>query len=73
MGPTILMCDSHVCDHKMLQYVIDLIGVDKVMQGSDYPFPLGEAIPGQLVRSAPLNDSHKKIILGDSAKTWLGL
>jgi aminocarboxymuconate-semialdehyde decarboxylase len=65
--------DSHVCDHKMLQYVIDLIGADKVMQGSDYPFPLGEAVPGELVRSAPLDDKTKKIIMGDAAKAWLGL
>ncbi len=65
--------DSHVCDHKMLQYVIDLIGADKVMQGSDYPFPLGEAVPGELVRSAPLDDKTKKIIMGDAAKVWLGL
>jgi len=65
--------DSHVCDHKMLQYVIDLVGADKVMQGSDYPFPLGEAVPGELVRSAPLSDNDKKMILGDAAKAWLGL
>jgi aminocarboxymuconate-semialdehyde decarboxylase len=65
--------DSHVCDHKMLQYVIDLVGADKVMQGSDYPFPLGEAVPGELVRSAPISDIEKKKILGDSAKAWLGL
>ena len=65
--------DSHVCDHKMLQYVIDLVGVDKVMQGSDYPFPLGEAVPGELVRTAPLSDKEKEIILGDSAKSWLGI
>jgi aminocarboxymuconate-semialdehyde decarboxylase len=65
--------DSHVCDHKMLQYVIDLIGADKVMQGSDYPFPLGEAIPGELVREAPLSNSEKEKILGLSAKSWLSL
>ena len=65
--------DSHVCDHKMLQYIIDLVGADKVMQGSDYPFPLGEAIPGELVREAPLSDEIKKIILGDAAKAWLSL
>jgi len=65
--------DSHVCDHKMLQYVIDLIGADKVMQGSDYPFPLGEAIPGDLVRTAPLSDLDKGKILGSSAKSWLGI
>jgi aminocarboxymuconate-semialdehyde decarboxylase len=65
--------DSHVCDHKMLQYVIDLIGADKVMQGSDYPFPLGEAVPGELVRTAPLKDAEKEMILGHSAKAWLSI
>jgi aminocarboxymuconate-semialdehyde decarboxylase len=65
--------DSHVCDHKMLQYVIDLVGADKVMQGSDYPFPLGEAIPGELVRNAPLSEPDKIKILGTAAKDWLGI
>lgn len=65
--------DSHVCDHKMLQYIIDLVGADKVMQGSDYPFPLGEAVPGELVRTAPISNSDKKNILGESAKKWLGI
>jgi aminocarboxymuconate-semialdehyde decarboxylase len=57
----------------MLQYVIDLVGADKVMQGSDYPFPLGEAVPGELVRSAPLTKDEKEKVLGLSAKSWLGL
>ena len=57
----------------MLQYIIDLVGADKVVQGSDYPFPLGEAVPGALVREAPLTDDVKKIIMGDAAKTWLSL
>lgn len=65
--------DSHVCDHKMLQYVIDMVGADKVMQGSDYPFPLGEAVPGELVRSAPIKEIEKEIILGTAAKAWLGI
>jgi aminocarboxymuconate-semialdehyde decarboxylase len=65
--------DSHVCDDKMLQYVIDMVGADKIVQGSDYPFPLGEAVPGELVRNAPIPNEQKKIILGDSAKAWLGL
>jgi aminocarboxymuconate-semialdehyde decarboxylase len=65
--------DSHVCDHKMLQYIIDLVGADKVVQGSDYPFPLGEAVPGTLVREAPLTDNEKTIIMGTAAKAWLSL
>ena len=65
--------DSHVCDHKMLQYIIDLVGADKVVQGSDYPFPLGEAVPGDLVRSSPLSEKDKHIIMGSAAKSWLSL
>ena len=65
--------DSHVCDHKMLQYIVDLVGADKVVQGSDYPFPLGEAVPGTLVREAPLSDTEKTIIMGTAAKAWLSL
>ncbi len=65
--------DSHVCDHKMLQYVIDLVGADKIVQGSDYPFPLGEAVPGELVREAPISSETKEIILGTAAKNWLSL
>jgi aminocarboxymuconate-semialdehyde decarboxylase len=65
--------DSHVCDHKMLQYIIDLVGADKVMQGSDYPFPLGEAVPGELVRTAPISAAEKEKIMSGSAKAWLGL
>lgn len=65
--------DSHVCDHKLLQYVIDLVGADKILQGSDYPFPLGEAVPGELVRTAPISNLEKEKILGSAAKVWLGL
>ena len=65
--------DSHVCDHKMLQYVIDLVGAEKIMQGSDYPFPLGEANPGELVRSAPITNEQKSMILSGAAKKWLNI
>lgn len=65
--------DSHTCDHKLLQYIIDEIGVDKIVQGSDYPFPLGENIPGELVRKAPITEKEKNIILSEAPLKWLGL
>jgi len=43
------------------------------MQGSDYPFPLGEAVPGELVRSAPISEIEKEKVLGIAAKSWLGI
>ncbi len=65
--------DSHVNDHKMLQYIIDLIGADKVMQGSDYPFPLGESVPGDLIRTAPFTKEIKEKLMSTAAISWLGL
>jgi aminocarboxymuconate-semialdehyde decarboxylase len=65
--------DSHVCDQRMLSYVVDMAGANRVMQGSDYPFPLGEEIPGELVRESQLDQKAKEQVLGLSAKDWLGL
>ena len=50
-----------------------MVGADKILQGSDYPFPLGEAVPGELVRTAPISDLEKEKILGLAAKDWLSL
>ena len=40
-----LYVDSLVHDAEVLRYNIQLFGADRVMLGSDYPFPLGEAEP----------------------------
>ncbi len=65
--------DSHVCDIEMLQYTIKQCGAKRVMQGSDYPFPLGEAIPGELVHKTPMSDKDKELVFSGSAKEWLGI
>ncbi len=65
--------DSHTCDHKLLKYIIDEIGAEKIVQGSDYPFPLGESVPGELVRTAPVSDQEKETILSTAPKKWLGI
>lgn len=65
--------DSLVHDEKMLNYLIELIGADKIALGSDYPFPLGEQIPGKLIDSMPLKEEVKAQLLGNSALSWLNL
>ncbi len=52
--------DSLTHDHAMLDYIIDLIGVDKIALGSDYPFPLGELTPGELIRTSKYTDEIKE-------------
>jgi aminocarboxymuconate-semialdehyde decarboxylase len=65
--------DSLVHDPVMLQYLVDLVGAEKVALGTDYPFPLGELEPGQLIRSMPWDDARKEMLLSGAALRWLGL
>ena len=65
--------DSLVHDKDMLDYVVKLIGEDKVCLGTDYPFPLGELEPGKLIHSMKYSQEKKAKILGENAMDWLSL
>jgi aminocarboxymuconate-semialdehyde decarboxylase len=41
--------------------------------GSDYPFPLGELVPGQLIESMDFDKETKDWLLYKSALDWLKL
>jgi aminocarboxymuconate-semialdehyde decarboxylase len=63
--------DSLVHDPKMLRYIADLVGIEKICLGTDYPFPLGEDIPGELIKNSGFTSQEQAIMLGDSALKWL--
>ncbi|WP_338813761.1 amidohydrolase family protein [Bernardetia sp. Wsw4-3y2] len=65
--------DSLVHSPEMLDYIVKLIGADKVCLGTDYPFPLGELQPGKLIHSMNYDDKQKEQLLSGSALEWLGL
>jgi aminocarboxymuconate-semialdehyde decarboxylase len=65
--------DSLVHDPDALKAIINLIGEEKIMLGSDYPFPLGEHNPGELIKSIGLNGASKEKLLGTNALNWLDL
>jgi aminocarboxymuconate-semialdehyde decarboxylase len=65
--------DSLVHDPRMLQYLVDLFGANRVAVGSDYPFPLGEHHPGALVESMNWDASTKALVQSGAALEWLGL
>ena len=48
--------DTAVFDPGALRMLTDMMGIDRVMLGSDSPFPLGEQQIGSLVREAPYLD-----------------
>ncbi len=65
--------DSLVHEPANLDFLIELVGADHVMLGSDYPFPLGELEPGSLIGSMEYNDSIKEMLFNGSALNWLDL
>jgi len=64
--------DSLVHDEKALQFIIDVMGNDKICMGSDYPFPLGEHHPGKLIESMDFDEVLKEKLLFKNAMQWLG-
>jgi len=65
--------DSLVHDKLMLQYLLNFTKPNRIALGSDYPFPLGEDIPGMLIKSMWLEDDVKQQLLNGTALEWLGM
>jgi len=68
-----LYMDSCVHDPDLLRGLIRLVGLNRVALGSDYPFPLGETRPGELIESLrELSPADKKRLLSGTALEFLG-
>lgn len=65
--------DSLVHEPQMLDYLIRLVGADKISLGTDYPFPLGELEPGKLIESGGFDQETQAKLLHGSALEWLSL
>lgn len=65
--------DSLVHDAKTLQYLIEIMHADKICLGSDYPFPLGEHTPGELIEQMNMEKEIKEMLLYKNAKAWLDI
>ena len=65
--------DSAVFDPRALNLLLEVMGEDRVMLGSDYPFPLGEQGVGAMIRKMDLSDSMRMKVLAGNALRFLGL
>jgi aminocarboxymuconate-semialdehyde decarboxylase len=65
--------DSLVHEPAMLNYMIGLLGAESIALGSDYPFPLGEHHPGQMIESMDLDQQTRAALLAETALAWLNL
>lgn len=69
-----ILVDSITHDAAALHYIVDLLGADRVLLGTDYPFPLGDLEHGRFIEEAAgFSGDEKRKILGDNARRWLGI
>lgn len=65
--------DSLTHDEDALRSLVSLIGADRVALGTDYPFPLGESVPGSLIETTYPPDARERgVLLRTAALEWLG-
>jgi len=70
--------DSLVHDPDALRLLLDVIGEDKVMLGTDYPFPLGEVKivdtwPGKTIQECHISNKIKEKLFWSNAMHFLNL
>ncbi len=72
--PARFWVDSLTHDADALRQLLKLFGESRVCLGSDYPFPLGEATPGELIESlGDLSIEDRSQLLSNAALAFLGL
>lgn len=64
--------DSVVFTDTALRVLIDVHGPDRILLGSDYPYPLGERPAGTVIRSSGLDQASQQRIVGTNARAFLG-
>lgn len=64
--------DTVVFDPGVLRALVDFVGAERVVLGSDYPFDMGEDQPAEVVRTLELPAADEERILSGNALSLLG-
>jgi aminocarboxymuconate-semialdehyde decarboxylase len=67
-GLALLYTDSILHDPRVLRFVVEMIGAERVMMGSDMPFPIGDEEPAKIVAAAGLKPDQAASITGGLAE-----
>jgi aminocarboxymuconate-semialdehyde decarboxylase len=67
-GLSLIYTDTILHDARVLRFVIDMIGADKIMMGSDAPFPIGDMQPLKIVADAGITGAQAEAINGGIAQ-----
>jgi aminocarboxymuconate-semialdehyde decarboxylase len=64
--------DTIVQDPKVLRFLADTVGCDRIMMGSDMPFPIGDLTPMNVVAEAGFSAAEAKQMNGGLAEKLFG-
>ena len=64
----LLYYDTLLHDARALRYLADTVGADRLMMGSDMPFPIGDLEPMKVVDAAGFSDAERTAINGGLAR-----
>jgi aminocarboxymuconate-semialdehyde decarboxylase len=56
-----------------LRVLIEAHGIDRIVLGSDYPYPLGERPAGTVLRSYVTDEAERDALLSSNARSFLSL
>jgi aminocarboxymuconate-semialdehyde decarboxylase len=65
--------DTILHDPRVLRFVVDMVGADRIMLGSDMPFPIGDTQPRGIVEAAGLSAAEAASVNGGLARTLFRL
>lgn len=68
-----LYYDTIVQDPRTLRYLADMVGAERIMMGSDMPFPIGDLAPLRIVEETSFSDAERASINGGLAQRLFGL
>lgn len=65
--------DTIVQDTRALRYLADVVGADRIMMGSDMPFPIGDLAPLRIVEETSFTDAERAGINGGLVQKLFGI
>jgi aminocarboxymuconate-semialdehyde decarboxylase len=66
-GLGLIYTDTILHDPRVMKFVIEMLGTERLMMGSDMPFPIGDTEPAKIVGAAGLSQAQQDSINGGLA------
>jgi aminocarboxymuconate-semialdehyde decarboxylase len=65
--------DSITHDERLLKFILEMQGAERICMGTDYPFPLGDLEFGKFMEGMNLSESDLMQLFAGATLSWLGM